>query len=115
MENGPSGCESTSYCMRDRLHFGATAEQHFNAEGTFDPWVGVDIEAVRAFGTSTLTHESEARWGALVAVKAGFDVLSHTRGGLAGIGLFAAVPMGGVKDANGIGLTLGIRVPFGMF
>jgi hypothetical protein len=115
VENGISGCESAHFCVNDRQRFGATAEFHFNPTGAIDGWVGLDVDAVHAFGQATSDHRFEARWGAAVAPKVGVDFATHFPNGLAGIGIFAALPYGGVYASSGLGLIVGVRAPFGLF
>jgi hypothetical protein len=108
--HGPSGCEAARFCYHDRQRFGAAFEQHLAPTTTFDPYFGLDIELVRA----ALADGRAVRWGMGIVPKVGVDVSGHWSRALAGVGIFAAMPVGGVYEQSGVGVMVGVRAPLGV-
>jgi hypothetical protein len=111
-----SGCENTAFCVNQRVRFGPHGEYHFRSGRSIEPWVGLGLEIVAATGfpAASGSHET-TRWGAVLVPEAGVDFMGRWNRGMAGAGVFAATPLGGVDGAAGLGLTLGVRIPLGFF
>jgi hypothetical protein len=111
------GCMDLRYCIQSWWRAGGTVERHFNSRGRSDPWIGLELEALRVTAVSLSYYPPlrESHVGLHVAPKVGIDWARHWQHGLMGFGMFAALPVDVGLHLGGVGFMLGMRMPFGFF
>lgn len=113
-------CQDT-FCAESRTRYGLNLEYTLRAVRVGQAWTGIDLEAVRVNGWhdgengGSSSDPTVQRTGAYVTMKAGFEFSKRWSHGLIAICPFGGRTFGGVSDASGIGVTLGVRALGGLF
>jgi hypothetical protein len=107
-----------SFCAEKRARIGLNVEYAFVVLRFGQVWAGVDVESLTATGyywvNGGTERRTEERNGMYFTSKVGFEAAKRWSPGLVGGGPFMGLTYGGVRDADGFGVTVGVRGALGI-